>query len=81
MLNLNGMVSVEVMHELDNYTSLRLKDKAKYTCAEALGLYELRLLPNDEIYNICCNATGKKLVIHLRLIFQMILLHTFMVRM
>lgn len=63
MLNLNGIVSIEVIHELDNYTSLRLKDKTKYACAEALGLYELRLMPNDEIYRICCETTGKQLQI------------------
>ena len=63
MLNLNGIVSVEVMHELDNYTSLRLRDKAKYSCAEALGLYELRLLPNDQIFDICCKTTGLDLTI------------------
>ena len=63
MLNLNGVVPVEVIHELDNYTSLRLRDKNKYVCAEALGLYELRLMPNDQIYDICCQAMKKKLVI------------------
>lgn len=53
MLNMNGLVSVETIHELDNYTSLRFVDKSKYVCAEALGLYEQRLLPNDEILALC----------------------------
>lgn len=53
MLNLNGLVPVETIHELDNYTTLRFKDKSKYACPEALGLYEQRLLPNDEILRLC----------------------------
>lgn len=53
MLNLNGLVSVETIHELDSYTDLRFKDKSKYACPEALGLYEQRLLPNDEILRLC----------------------------
>lgn len=53
MLNMNGLVSVETIHELDNYTNLRFVDKSKYVCAEALGLYEQRLLPNDEILALC----------------------------
>lgn len=63
MLNLNGIVSVEIIHELDNYTSLRLRDKTKYVCAEALGLYELRILSDEEIYDLCCRHKGKQLVI------------------
>lgn len=53
MLNLNGIVPVEVIHELDSYTGLRFRDKNKYVCAEALGLYEQRLIPNDEILSLC----------------------------
>ena len=53
MLNLNGIVPVEVIHELDSYTDLRLRDKTKYKCAEALALYEQRLLSNDEIFTLC----------------------------
>lgn len=53
MLNLNGFVPVETIHELDNYTSLRFRDKTKYACPEALGLYEQRLLPNEEILALC----------------------------
>lgn len=58
MLNLNGVISVETIHELDQYTDLRFKDKNKYSTAEALGLYEQRLLSNEEIYSICESATG-----------------------
>lgn len=63
MLNLNGIVSVEVIHELDSYTDLRLRDKTKYTCAEALALYEQRLLSNDEIFAICEQAMEEDLYI------------------
>lgn len=63
MLNLNGIVSVEVIHELDTYTSLRFRDKTKYVCAEALGLYEQRLIPNDEVLSLCESASGEDLYI------------------
>lgn len=63
MLNLNGLVSVEIMLELEHYTDLRLADKNKYQCAEALGLYELRLLSNDKIFEICCEAANMSLQI------------------
>jgi Tfp pilus assembly pilus retraction ATPase PilT len=53
MLNLNGIVPVEVIHELDEYTDLRLRDKTKYKCAEALGLYEQRILSNEVIFDLC----------------------------
>lgn len=53
MLNLNGIVSVETIHEIDTYTDLRLRDKNKYKSAEALALYEQKILPNDQIFAIC----------------------------
>lgn len=53
MLNLNGLVSVEIIREIDNYTELRLRNKNKYLCAEAIALYEQRILPNEQIYSIC----------------------------
>lgn len=63
MLNLNGVVSVETIHEIDLYTDLRFRDKNKYKCAEALALYEQRILPNDQILAICESvAEGKQLV-------------------
>lgn len=58
MLNLNGVISVETIHELDEYTNLRLRDRSKYTSAEALGMYEQRLLPNEEIFALCEDAAG-----------------------
>ena len=65
MLNLNGIVPVETIHELDAYTSLRLRDKMQFVTAEALGLYEQKLLPNDEIFALCEEASGKDLYIPL----------------
>ena len=53
MLNLSGIVSVELIREIDSYTDLRLRDKTKYKCAEALALYEQRILSNDEIFSLC----------------------------
>ncbi len=63
MLNLNGIVPVEVIHELDEYTSLRLRDKAKYQCAEALALYEQRLLDNESIFALCEKTMSEDLYI------------------
>lgn len=63
MLNLNGIVSVETIHEVDAYTDLRLRDKTKYKCAEALALYEQRLLENNEIFSICEKAEDQDLYI------------------
>ncbi len=63
MLNLNGIVPVETIHELEGYTALRFKDKSKYECAEALGLYEQRLIPNEDIYSLCESAYGVDLFI------------------
>lgn len=56
MLNLNGIIPVEVIRELDTYTDLRLRDKRVYKCAEALGLYEQRLIDNEMIFEICEKA-------------------------
>lgn len=63
MLNLNGIIPVEIIHELDTYTDLRLCNKNKYKCAEALALYEQRLLDNDEIFNICEQAMEEDLYV------------------
>lgn len=63
MLNLNGVVPVETIHELEGYTALRFRDRRKYVCAEALGLYEQRLIPNEDIYALCEEASGTDLFI------------------
>ena len=61
MLNLNGILDVEIIHELAGYTKLRFKDPMKYKCAEVLGLYEQSLISNDEIFKICQDAVGHEL--------------------
>lgn len=53
MLNLNGIVSVEVLNEIQEYISLRLADYRMYKEPEALALYEQRILPNEEIFALC----------------------------
>ena len=63
MLNLNGIVDVETIHELDEYTDLRFVDKTKYLCAEALGLYEQKILSNEEILSICEQTMGQDLYV------------------
>lgn len=65
MLNLNGVINVETIHELDEYTNLRFVDKTKYKCAEALGLYEQRILPNEKIIEVCERTMGMELAIPL----------------
>lgn len=49
---------METILELEDYTRLRLRDSSKYKTAEALGMYEQRLLPNEEIFAICEEASG-----------------------
>lgn len=63
MLNLNGIVPVEMIHEIDAYVGLRLRDKMKYRCAEALALYEQRLLDNESIFDLCEKASGEDLYV------------------
>lgn len=61
MLDLNGIVSVETIHELAEYTKLRFRNSFKYDCAEALGMYEQRILPNDDILRLCESKVGRDL--------------------
>ncbi len=63
MLDINGIVPVDIIMELDAYTQLRFRDRFKYKCAEALGMYEQRLLPNDEILKLCEREMGMELQI------------------
>lgn len=61
MFNLNGILPVELIHEVDSYTDLRLKDKYKYKCAEALALYEQKLMPEEDLFKLCEETVGEKL--------------------
>lgn len=61
MFNLNGVLPVELIQEVDSYTDLRLKDKRKYKCAEALALYEQKLMEPDDIFKLCEEAMGIEL--------------------
>lgn len=63
MLNLNGILPVDVLQEVSAYTDLRLRDSRKFQGSEALALYEQRLLPNDEIIRLCEEAAGEDLFI------------------
>lgn len=58
MLNLNGILDAKLIHQLADYTSMRFKSPEKYRCAEALGMYEQKILDNSEIFNICQKAAG-----------------------
>lgn len=63
MLNLNGILTVDLLQEVSAYTDLRLRDSMKFTQAEALALYEQRLLPNEEIWRLCEEAEKEDLFI------------------
>lgn len=63
MLNLNGIVSIEVIREIEEYTELRLRDRRVYETPEALALYEQRILPKDKIFELCQAVSSKPLSI------------------
>ena len=60
MIDLNGIIDIEVIRELASYTESRFLNASKYQCAEALGLYEQKLLPNEQIKGICEKKMGVK---------------------
>lgn len=62
MIDLNGIVDIEVIRELASYTESRFLNANKYQCAEALGLYEQKLLPNEQIKGICEKKMGEILI-------------------
>lgn len=61
MLNLSTILDVERIAEVNRYTELRLNNPSKYVCAEALTLYEQRILPEEEIHKLCEKAVARKL--------------------
>ena len=61
MLNLNGKLDVSQIQQVNDYVRLRLDDSSKYTCAEALALYEQRVIPESEIHRMCEQAVQRKL--------------------
>lgn len=61
MLELNGIVSVDVISEVIEYTSTRLKRKEMFTTPEALALYEQKYIPASEIKKLCEKAYGFEL--------------------
>lgn len=63
MLNLNGIISIEVIREVEEYTDLRLRDRRRFETPEALALYEQRILPNEKIFELCQQAVNVKLEI------------------
>ena len=58
MLNLNGLINLDQMMEVAEYTRLRIQDAKKYKCAEAVALYEQHLLPEREIIALCEKEYG-----------------------
>lgn len=63
MLNLNGIVSVEVLNEIQEYIDLRLANSKMYNEPEALALYEQKILPNEEIFSLCEKSSEEDLYI------------------
>lgn len=58
MLNLNGILNLDQLMEVTEYTRLRIQDAKKYKCAEAVALYEQHLLPESEIISLCEKEYG-----------------------
>ena len=61
MLNLTSILDVAQMADVAQYTRLRLDKPEKYVCAEAIALYEQRMLPEEQIHKICENAVKRRL--------------------
>lgn len=61
MLELNGVVSVDIISEVMEYTKTRLKNKEIFTTPEALALYEQKYIPVSEIKKLCEKAYGMEL--------------------
>ena len=62
MLNLDGVISYDINIEIQEYTNLRFKNAAKYKTAEAIALYEQRLLDNETILELCQKQSEHELV-------------------
>ena len=62
MLNLDGILSIDKVRDIAEYTDLRFEDRMKLTTPEALALHELRFLPDEEIKRLCEIQYGCKLV-------------------
>lgn len=61
MLNLNSILDESQILQVNEYTSLRLSDPRKYICAEAIALYEQRIIPEGKIHKMCEQAVRRKL--------------------
>lgn len=61
MLELNGVIPVDVIHEVYEYTNTRFKNKDKFKTPEALALYEQKYVANDVIKQLCEKAYGTEL--------------------
>lgn len=62
MLNLDGILPIDKILDIAEYTDLRFADKTKLVTPEALALHEQRLLPDERIKELCENAYGIPLV-------------------
>ncbi len=58
MLNLYGMLTVDKLKDVMDYTELRLADKNVLVTPEALALYEQRYMLVEEIKSLCEKAYG-----------------------
>lgn len=61
MLNLNGKLDETQIQHVIKYVQLRLNNPSKYVCAEALALYEQRIMPEGQIHKLCEQAVQRKL--------------------
>lgn len=61
MLSLDGLLSVEDMRDITNYTQLRITDKMIFETPEALTLHEQRYLSDEMIRKLCEDKYGQQL--------------------
>lgn len=58
MLNLEGVLSADVIAQVQEYTRIRFSESYLFKTPEALAIYEQRLLPEEKIIELCEKAYG-----------------------
>lgn len=61
MLKLNGLLTVDLITEVQRYTETRFANSKLFITPEALTLYEQKYLPKEKIKEICEEEYGEKL--------------------
>lgn len=61
MTGLSGRLLVSDLNRVTSATKLRFRDPSSFTTPEALIVYEQNMLPDDELFEICCKEYGVQL--------------------